>query len=332
MVKTKTMIYGFAAILVFSLVAGAVVPSLSGGNSAFVKESIISGDTISASQIMQTYFSSNNGTEDYQNFYEPFLSSLYSENIYINIMWLILPHYLNDQRPTEESLEQLKGLFTAEVCENDEDGNQTCRFSPVSAEEYLKNLKETEFYEGIKEINDEKVIQFLGTGLNVPGDEAFGSIDTVANYYSETYKSPFNPFSNAGWTGQCTWYVYARVNEVNDQRFQDLPLGDARTWYETAAAKGYSVGQAPAKNSIVVWGGDLQHVAYVESYDGETITISEGNASGTSLLKWTTLEKAIQSIRINSGDISWLINRQSNGGGYFIGFIYLDGDVNTDNE
>lgn len=330
--KSKLLVYSFGALLIFSLVAGAIVPSLSGGNSAFVKESIISGNTTTASQIMQTYFSSKNGSEDYQNFYEPFLSSLYSENIYVNIMWLILPHYLNDRRPTEESLQQLKILFTDEICEKDEDENQTCRLSSVSAEEYLKNLKNSDFSEGFEDISDENLIQFLGSGLYVPGDEALGTIDTPANYYGETYKSPFNPFSNAGWTGQCTWYVYARVNEVNDQRFQDLPLGDARTWYETAAAKGYSVGQAPAKNSIVVWGGDLQHVAYVESYDGETITISEGNASGTSLLKWTTLEKAIQSIRINSGDISWLINRQSNGGGYFIGFIYLDGVENTDNE
>ena len=330
MVKTKTMIYGFAAILVFSLIAGAVAPSLSGGNSSFVKESIISGDTTSASEIMQTYFSSNNGAEDYQNFYEPFLSELYSENIYVNIMWLILPHYLNDQRPTGESLEQLKSLFTKEVCEDE--SQQSCGSVIVSSEEYLENLKKTDFYKGLENISDENLIQFLGTSLYDPGDEGMGSIDFPANYYGETYRSPLNPFSNAGWTGQCTWYVYARVNEVNNKRFQDLPLGDARTWYETAAAKGYSVGQAPAKNSIVVWGGDLQHVAYVESYDGETITISEGNASGTSLLKWTTLEKAIQSIRINSGDISWLINRQSNGGGYFIGFIYLDGDVNTDNE
>ncbi len=85
-------------------------------------------------------------------------------------------------------------------------------------------------------------------------------------YYSG---SSYNRFPY-GW---CTWYVASRRN---------VPWsGNAGDWYWNAASMGYSVGHAPAPGAIMVtaesgWG----HVAYVESVNGNTFTVSEMNYNG----------------------------------------------------
>lgn len=74
--------------------------------------------------------------------------------------------------------------------------------------------------------------------------------------------------------GWCTYYVATR-------RYVPSSWGNARSWLSSAKRAGYATGSEPAAGAIVVtsesgWG----HVAYVESVDGGTITISEMNYEG----------------------------------------------------
>jgi len=73
--------------------------------------------------------------------------------------------------------------------------------------------------------------------------------------------------------GYCTWYVSTR---------RHIPWsGDARSWYGAAIAMGYNVGSTPRPGAIMVSKESyLGHVAYVESVDGSTFTISEMNFRG----------------------------------------------------
>lgn len=74
--------------------------------------------------------------------------------------------------------------------------------------------------------------------------------------------------------GWCTYYVATR-------RYVPARWGNASSWLSSAQRSGYSTGKDPVAGAIVVtaeskWG----HVAYVESVNGNTITISEMNARG----------------------------------------------------
>lgn len=108
---------------------------------------------------------------------------------------------------------------------------------------------------------------------------AASSRNTVTRNSSNTRgaaKVRTNPgSSNNGYPyGYCTYYVATR-------RFVPSSWGDAKQWLNSAQRAGYSTGSAPAAGSIVVtresWWG---HVAYVESVNGNEITISEMNARG----------------------------------------------------
>lgn len=83
--------------------------------------------------------------------------------------------------------------------------------------------------------------------------------------------------------GQCTWYVKARAPWVGNM------WGNGNMWGGSAAAAGFTVNNRPATGSVVsfaagqmigTWAADPSygHVAYVESYDAasDTITISQG--------------------------------------------------------
>lgn len=75
--------------------------------------------------------------------------------------------------------------------------------------------------------------------------------------------------------GQCTYYVALK-----------RPItwgGNAGTWYYSAQATGYKVGQAPAVGAIMVSyeGSAAGHVAYVESVNPDgSFTVSEMNYNG----------------------------------------------------
>ena len=83
---------------------------------------------------------------------------------------------------------------------------------------------------------------------------------------------------------QCTWYCWGRAYEKCSV---SLPgFGNANNWYAAASSRGYSVGTAPAANSIAVFrdvGSETSgygHVAFVEAISGTTAYITEGNYEG----------------------------------------------------
>jgi hypothetical protein len=88
--------------------------------------------------------------------------------------------------------------------------------------------------------------------------------------------------------GYCTWWVA--------QRRAVTWLGNAVDWYENAQAKGYAVGDLPLPGAILVrqsaYYGGYGHVAYVESADGTSFTVSEMNVNGLGVLSTHTYDLA----------------------------------------
>lgn len=83
-------------------------------------------------------------------------------------------------------------------------------------------------------------------------------------------------YANGYAYGYCTYYVATR-------RGVPSSWGNANAWYYNAQASGYSVGYAPRPGAIAQtsggWGG-YGHVAYVESVNGDMVTVSEMNYAG----------------------------------------------------
>ncbi|MBP3920136.1 MAG: CHAP domain-containing protein [Bacilli bacterium] len=102
----------------------------------------------------------------------------------------------------------------------------------------------------------------------------YGKNETPANLKSDNYNSK-NTLATSGFKGQCTWFSFGRALEISGKK---MPTGNAQTWLASAVAMGYKTGTQPSANSVVVMmGHKFGHVAYVEAYDGKSITISEGN-------------------------------------------------------
>ncbi len=79
--------------------------------------------------------------------------------------------------------------------------------------------------------------------------------------------------------GNCTWWVA--------QRRAVTWLGNGGEWYANALAQGYAVGDRPLPGAILVRGsagGGLGHVAYVETVDSTSFTVSEMNVQGLGVL------------------------------------------------
>jgi surface antigen len=116
------------------------------------------------------------------------------------------------------------------------------------------------------------------SGLWIPG-----------SMHTEAYRLPARKGGNGGGStplypvGQCTWWVA--------RRRPDLPYfpeaaGDALNWGKSAAAAGFTVGDAPEVGAVAVFqpgqygAGPYGHVAYVTAVEGEEIRISEDNYHG----------------------------------------------------
>lgn len=157
---------------------------------------------------------------------------------------------------------------------------------------------------------------------------SYGKNETKADLKSDSYNSK-NTLTTAGFKGQCTWYSFGRALELFDKK---MPTGNAQTWITTAIAMGYRTGTQPSVNSVVVlMGHKFGHVAFVESYDGKSITISEGNVSNPcsnddscSAVEYAN-EHAEEMVRIKTYDSFDSYRKASkNSGLTIIGFIYLD--------
>lgn len=91
------------------------------------------------------------------------------------------------------------------------------------------------------------------------------------------------PFPNHFSFGYCTWYVATR---------RYVPwFGDAGAWWPNARAYGYPEGGTPQVGAILVTRESyVGHVAYVESVNGSSFTISEMNYSGWNVVDRRTIQ------------------------------------------
>ncbi|GBG95473.1 hypothetical secreted protein [Ligilactobacillus salitolerans] len=99
---------------------------------------------------------------------------------------------------------------------------------------------------------------------------------------SQTHGNGYQPSGNTYAWGQCTWYAKNRASWAGNY------WGNGGQWDSSARQQGFTVNNQPAVGSLVVfhpgqsvggqWTADswAGHVAYVESVNGNTITISQG--------------------------------------------------------
>ena len=91
--------------------------------------------------------------------------------------------------------------------------------------------------------------------------------------------------------GQCTDYVARKVNVTW--------FGNANKWDDNAKVQGYLVDRNPTTGAIIVTNESRYgHVAYIESTDGATVTISEWNYAGR--YKTTTRTLSVTDPRIQA--------------------------------
>ena len=99
---------------------------------------------------------------------------------------------------------------------------------------------------------------------------------STATHATPTYSTAGNSYP----AGQCTWFVKNALSWVGNN------WGNASGWGASAAAAGRTVDGQPSTGSVVVFApgsqgaGALGHVAVVDSVNGDSITISEGNYAG----------------------------------------------------
>nr|DAD87755.1 MAG TPA: CHAP domain protein [Podoviridae sp. ctval4] len=115
----------------------------------------------------------------------------------------------------------------------------------------------------------------------VPRDSTSSPTEMRGNpmWYSD------NPFYQSGYgLPNCTCYAWGRYWEVTGERPNNLPTGNAGTWYDTARSRGFKVGSQPALGAILCMGrrGYAGHVCVVEYIaDDGTLTVSNSAWRGT---------------------------------------------------
>lgn len=169
--------------------------------------------------------------------------------------------------------------------------------------------------------------EFLGSDFKTR-TPTYGKTDVPLDLNTEHFNSK-NALATSGFKGQCTWFSYGRALQVSGKI---MPTGNAQTWISSAIAMGYETGTQPSYNSVVVLSSKkFGHVAFVEAYDGETITISEGNVGNAcrdddacSQVEYAN-EHANELVRTKTYSSFDEYRRINKNNGYtIIGFIYLD--------
>lgn len=175
--------------------------------------------------------------------------------------------------------------------------------------------------------NSDFFADFLGSNFKTR-TPTYGKTDIPLDLNTEHFNSK-NALTNAGFKGQCTWFSYGRALQVSGK---EMPTGNAQTWITSAISDGYETGTQPSYNSVVVLSSKrFGHVAFVEAYDGETITISEGNIGNAcrdddscSQVEYAN-EHANELVRTKTYSSFDEYRRINKNNGYtIIGFIYLD--------
>lgn len=105
----------------------------------------------------------------------------------------------------------------------------------------------------------------------------------VATYTETPVIQPVNGFvggENGYSYGQCTYYVASRRNVPGG-------WGNAANWIYGAQASGFPTGQVPQPGAIGV-GKGINHVVYIESVNGDMVTVSEMNYVGWNVVSTRT--------------------------------------------
>ena len=89
-------------------------------------------------------------------------------------------------------------------------------------------------------------------------------------------------FDNRFQRGQCTWFAFARVQEIAGiaPQFRDSGGLDARHWASEGFIQNGVIVDVPMIGTIIVWGGGDGHVAVVERIVGDRVYFSEANWDG----------------------------------------------------
>ena len=125
-----------------------------------------------------------------------------------------------------------------------------------------------------------------------------------AYYYDAGYNGHFS-------VGQCTWYAFGRVYEINGTR-PKITHGNAGDWWGMNINAGYyKYGSVPALGAIACYADSTYgHVAVVEKISGGVAYVSEGNYSAHG----------------ESGHFNYGRNAFSLSSARFLGFIYACGE------
>lgn len=165
-------------------------------------------------------------------------------------------------------------------------------------------------------------IQMLMTGLLFYAKD---SIEITPDWYCGAYSADNNIFAMSNYYGQCTWYAWGRAFEKTGVR---LPCtGNAKTWLDSANARGFITTDVPRKDAIAVWGGTYGHVAYVEEIteDGTLILTHSNSGEHTTLDKVYSLEEGIT---YYAGAFTKTPEEMKNlNGKPLLGYIYLTNDM-----
>lgn len=155
---------------------------------------------------------------------------------------------------------------------------------PVSGIKHVVKKGET-IEQIVKKYNGDirETIEFNGLPANgnlaisqeiiIPDGQKPANIQSGTRSYATTVGSSFSrPYANQShqfpW-GQCTWYIAQR---------RYIPWGgDAKTWIYKAPEYGFATGNEPKIGAIMATREHSRygHVAYVETINGEYVTISE---------------------------------------------------------
>lgn len=131
-----------------------------------------------------------------------------------------------------------------------------------------------------------------------------------------------NPFYNNGYgMPNCTAYAWGRYCEARNAVKNNLPLGDAKTWYQTAIDNGFDVGSEPRLGAIACYApidpsssraGHVAIVEIIQQRNGETVITTSNSYYGGAF--WDIVETTeTQGFNYISGY-------------YLQGFIYNDVD------
>ena len=118
------------------------------------------------------------------------------------------------------------------------------------------------------------IILFSGTKK---GYARLVSVETLKTNPAYTTK---NPYTLAGFYGQCTWYAWGRMYEKTGFALPSR-MGNAGQWFDNISSDYKSNEIKP--NSIMVIGAPhtLGHVIFIEEIQGSYAYITEGNANGS---------------------------------------------------